>query len=160
MEVREVTAGNAQVYLNLCQAYEAEFSALTGKLPDQDGLFALDTVLGGEVKGFLLVAHGGPVGFAAIRISAHDGCEVCEFYIVPSMRKKCLGKEFAHRLFALYPGKWQVKQLEGARYATCFWLRVIDDFTGSSFEQDVCDDAYWGRVARQCFVSPLPDERD
>ena len=58
MEVREVTAGNAQVYLNLCQAYEAEFSAITGRLPDQDGLFALDTVLGGEVKGFLLVAQG------------------------------------------------------------------------------------------------------
>ena len=55
---------------------------------------------------------------------------------------------------------WQVKQLESARYATCFWLRVIDDFTGSSFEQDVCDDAYWGRVVRQCFVSPRPDERD
>ena len=157
MEIREVTDRNMHVYLNLCQAYEAEFSAITGKLPDADGMFALDTVLGGPVTGFLLRVDGAPVGFAAIKATAGEGAEVCEFYIVPSMRGKCLGKAFAGRLFAMRPGPWQVKQLQGAGHATCFWCKVIDEFTGCEYVQDEYDDPYWGRVVRQCFVSEPPD---
>ena len=153
MEIREVDDRNMHVYLNLCQAYEAEFSAITGKLPDADGRFALDTTLGGPVKGFLLHADGAPVGFAAIKAAPGEGSEVCEFYIVPSMRKRCLGKEFAGRLFAMHPGPWQVKQLQGASHATLFWCKVIDDFTGCEYVQDKYDDPYWGTVTRQCFVA-------
>jgi hypothetical protein len=46
------------VYLNLCQAYEAEFSAITGKLPDADSMFALDTILGGPLPRHLLRMDG------------------------------------------------------------------------------------------------------
>lgn len=33
MEIGEVGANDLRVYLNLCQAYEAEFSAIIGKAP-------------------------------------------------------------------------------------------------------------------------------
>lgn len=151
MEVREVGADDLQIYLNLCQAYEAEFSAITGKVPGPDGMFALDTVLGAEVKGYLLLQGHIPVGFAAVRAGAEDR-EICEFYIVPSMRRQDLGRLFAHRLFALYPGPWQIKQLLGAAYATRFWSRVIEDCAWEGCVQDVYDDPYWGRVVRQCFM--------
>lgn len=157
MEINAVDDRNMHIYLNLCQAYEAEFSAITGKVPDADGLFALDTALGGPVRGYLLLVDGAPAGFAAVRVAAGEGCEVCEFYIVPSMRGRCLGKDFACRIFAAHPGPWQVKQLPGAGYATCFWCRVIDEFTGCRYEQDEYDDPYWGRVVRQCFVSAPSD---
>jgi predicted acetyltransferase len=159
VEILEVDDRNMHVYLNLCQAYEAEFSAITGKLPGADGMFALDTDLGGPVKGYLLRVDGIPVGFAAIKALAGEGAEVCEFYIVPSMRKRCLGKEFASRLFAMRPGPWQVKQLQGAGHATRFWCKVIDEFTGCEYVQDEYDDPYWGRVTRQCFEAPDDGER-
>lgn len=41
MDIRAVTPANRHVYLNLCQSYEGEFSAITGKVPDADGVFAL-----------------------------------------------------------------------------------------------------------------------
>ena len=153
MEIRGVDDANIHVYLNLCQAYEAEFSAITGKIPGPDGMFSLDTALGGPVRGYLLHVDGSPVGFAAIKAVEGEGCEVCEFYVVPSMRGRRLGRDFASRLFAAHPGPWQVKQLQDAGYATCFWCRVIDEFTGSDYSQDELDDPYWGRVVRQCFVS-------
>jgi len=43
MELVEVTEVNKSVYLNLAQSYEGEFSAITGKKPDENGLFELDT---------------------------------------------------------------------------------------------------------------------
>lgn len=58
MEIREVDDRNMHVYLNLCQAYEAEFSAITGKLPDADSMFALDTILGGPLPRHLLRMDG------------------------------------------------------------------------------------------------------
>lgn len=158
MDIRTVTAESLRTYLNLCQAYEGEFSAITGKLPDADGLFALDTELGGDITGYLLYWEGRPAGFAAIRTGGGEGSEVCEFYIVPSVRRKCLGRDFARRLFSMHPGRWQVKQLQGAGYATCFWVKVIDEFTGSNFTQDDYEDRYWGKVARQCFLSECGED--
>ncbi len=152
MDIREVTPTNRHVYLNLCQSYEGEFSAITAKLPNLDGRFALDTEIGAPIRGFLLYADGLSVEFAAVRVDP-DIREVCEFYIIPSMRKRCLGKAFALLLFAHFPGRWQIKQLEAARYATCFWTKVIAEFTNHKFNQDIYVDAYWGRVARQCFDS-------
>jgi len=152
MQIIEVVAGNRHVYANLCQGYEAEFSSITGKKPDAAGLFALDTVLGGQIKGFLFYEAESPIGFTAVKL-AQSGNEVCEFYVVPSMRGHCLGRRFAHEVFRMFPGPWEVKQLQGARLATCFWQRAIREFTGGKFEEDVFDDRYWGRVVRQCFVS-------
>ena len=54
MKIVDVTPLNIEIYYNLTQAYEAEFSPLTKKFPDQKGKFALDTEIGGNVKGFLL----------------------------------------------------------------------------------------------------------
>ena len=45
MKITQVTSATQSVYLNLMQGYEAEFSAITRKLPDENGVFALDTHL-------------------------------------------------------------------------------------------------------------------
>ena len=154
MEIVRVDAGNLAVYLNLCQSYEGEFSAITGKKPDARGLFALDTPIGGDVLGYLLYQAAVPVGLAAVRIKAAlASFEVCEFYVVPSCRRRDLGKNFAQALFRRHAGAWEVKQISGADQATAFWRRVIDDFTGGAYQEDRYQDAYWGQVVRQQFVS-------
>ena len=68
MEIIPVTTENLAVYDQLAQGYEAEFSAITGKKPDARGVFALDTRIGDDVRGFILSVGGLPAGLIAVRI--------------------------------------------------------------------------------------------
>ena len=83
MNITKVDDSNLHVYMNLSQAYEAEFSKIMDKKPDQNGLFALDTPLGGDVTGYLLYIDEVPAGHAAIAHKPCDVYEVCDFYVVP-----------------------------------------------------------------------------
>lgn len=151
MHVIRVDTSNAHIYHNLAQAYEAEFSPITQKCPDKDGLFALDTPLDAAHRGYLAYDEGLPVGIA--NISVNGVYEVCEFYIVPLFRHRKLGTLFIQTLWRRHPGSWQIKQIAGAAYATAFWQRAIGDF-GVDYQQDTYDDPYWGAVTRQTFTVP------
>lgn len=152
MRIVEVDAGNLSTYLNLLQAYEAEFSPLTGKKPGSDGRFALDTHLGGNVHGYLLYLGEVPAGLAAIESDGGEH-EVREFYVVPLFRGKLTGSRFAHAQWRRLPGRWEVKQIAGASKATAFWRRTVGEFTQGSFAEDRHDDPTWGPVVRQRFVA-------
>jgi predicted acetyltransferase len=147
-----VTKDNVPIYHNLAQCYEAEFSPLTGKKPDASGLFALDTLIGGEVLGYLYYIDGTPAGLAAITQTKDDHFEVSEFYIVPLFRKGGSGMDFAHAIWRRHGGTWEVKQLEGAEYATAFWRKTIARYDNTPFSEERYDDPYWGRVLRQTFT--------
>ncbi len=151
MRIIPVTETNLNVYLNLAQCYEAEFSPLTGKKPDPSGMFELDTELGGDVLGFLLEIDDTPAGLAAIAKTESDRYEMCEFYVVPSFRQNGVGVRFAHTIWERHPGRWEVKQIEGADYATSFWRKTITRFGGTPFIEESYDDPYWGAVTRQRF---------
>lgn len=151
MEIINVDTDTLPVYLNLSQPYEAEFSVYTGKVPDEQGLFFMDTLIGGNVKGFLLYIDNAPAGLAAIAETAPGHFEVCDFYVVPVFRKNRVGQAFAHALFAMMPGQWVSKQIAGADHAVAFWRRAIGVYTHERFEEDTYQDAYWGPVTRQQF---------
>ncbi|MCG7537709.1 GNAT family N-acetyltransferase [Pseudoalteromonas sp. OOF1S-7] len=144
-----VDTHNLSVYLNLAQAYEAEFSVLTDKSPGADGLFALDTLLEGRVTGYLWYENETPVGLAAIAQHQEDEFEVCEFYIVPRYRKAGFGARFAQAIWAQLPGLWTIKQIAGAQYATQFWRRTIASAGIKNMKEDIYQDPFWGTVTRQ-----------
>ncbi|RRS08137.1 GNAT family N-acetyltransferase [Pseudoalteromonas sp. J010] len=150
MEIRQAVGPLTQVYFNLVQAYEAEFSALTKKLPDSNGVFQLDTPLDEQHFGYLAYENEFPVGFINI-FKAHNNFEVCEFYIVPAARKRKLGSAFMSRVWQMYPGHWQIKQIQGADHAISFWRSVLTlnsiDYIESQYQDD-----YWGEVNRQVFT--------
>ncbi|MCO7190861.1 MULTISPECIES: hypothetical protein [unclassified Pseudoalteromonas] len=146
-----VTSHNQTIYYNLAQAYEAEFSPLTDKSPGPDGVFALDTLLEGNVRGYLCYVNKTPVGLAAIAQHQEREFEVCEFYIVPRFRKAGLGARFARAIWANSPGLWTIKQIAGADYATQFWRRAIAQAGIEEMEEDTYHDPYWGTVMRQRF---------
>ncbi|MBA3581329.1 MAG: hypothetical protein H0W44_02635 [Gammaproteobacteria bacterium] len=143
---------NYLVFRNLSQAYEAEFSVITGKQPDVNGMFSLDTDCDESHDGFLLYESDIPIGFA---VKGRDSGrhDMAEFYIIPTVRRQGLGEEFAQAIFRHYPGKWQVRQIEGADLARTFWRRVIKDYTHNEFVEEQIDDLYWGLVIRQQFLS-------
>lgn len=155
INITEINNENLNQYCNLAHAYEAEFSALTGNLPDRHGIFQPDTMPNDDYTGFLLYDEGLPCGFAVVNLntSVHD---VAEFYVVPVKRLKKLGTLLAHYLFQRFPGKWQVRQISGADHATQFWRRVIAQIQHSNFQEAVVDDPEWGQVTRQCFSTFAP----
>ncbi|GJM60011.1 GNAT family N-acetyltransferase [Persicobacter diffluens] len=154
MKIIKVREGNKGIYLHLCQAYEAEFSALTEKLPDESGLFALDTPLTKPFLGLLWYQDQDqvPVGFANIRLGKEYN-KVCEFYVIPAVRKKGLGKALAFEIFQSFPGKWDVRQLQAAKQAQQFWRATIGAFTGNNFQESQLNDPDWGEVICQRFQS-------
>lgn len=156
MEVIPVGTANRDVYNNLAQGYEAEFSAITGKKPDARGIFRLDTRIGDDVRAFLLSVGDVPAGLIAVRTKDDGSYEVAEFYVVPSFRKQAWGQKFAHAIWRAMPGKWEIKQIAGAEYAAEFWRKTIGAFPPTEFQEDQYDDPYWGMVTRQRFVVATP----
>ena len=146
----QINQNNAEIFKNLAQAYEAEFSNLTHKVPNEFGLFKLDTLPNTPYVGYLLYCQETPVGFCVANIESEIK-DIAEFYIVPVMRKKNMGYQFAVMIFNRYPGQWQVRQIEGAIDAINFWRRVIKKYTGNKYEESVVQDAHWGIVTRQRF---------
>lgn len=157
MKIIPVAENNLTLYLHLTQCYEAEFSGLTHKKPDADGLFELDTQLGEKVMGLLLFINESPAGLAAITIKEENSYEVSEFYVVPSFRRHSSGMTFAHRLWSMFPGEWEIKQIEGAAYATEFWRKTITAYDHTPYQEERYNDPYWGMVTRQRFkIEALP----
>lgn len=152
MKIIPVTETNSPIYHNLIQCYEAEFSPITGKKPNASGLFELDTHLAGDTIGFLLKIDDAPAGIAAIRCKEDHRYEVCEFYVVPYFRKNGIGMEFAHAIWKSYPGEWEIKQIQGAEYATAFWRKTINSFNNTTYTEESYDDPHWGVVTRQQFT--------
>ena len=151
MEIVSVTEENQQIYLNLAQSYEGEFSSITRKIPNRHGLFELDVHIGSLTKGYVLFVENVPAGIAAICQGDNEYYEVCEFYVVPSFRKKLWGMKFAHAIWRNCPGKWVIKQIAGAEYASEFWRKTIGSFNQTTYTEDKYDDPYWGVVTRQTF---------
>ncbi|QUM89796.1 hypothetical protein HWV03_13770 [Moritella sp. 36] len=156
MQIIKVDSSNKHVYMNLAQAYEAEFSKIMQKKPDADGLFPLDTKIGGHVSGYLLYVDGVPAGHTAIANEAQGCYEVCDFYVVPYFRKNKVGKRFISQVFNNLGGSWEIKQVTGAEHAVKFWRDVLSDYTSDNniaggYVEDSYDDEQWGVVTRQRF---------
>ena len=150
LSLKEVCDSNLSTYLNLAQAYEAEFSPMTKKNPNLKGLYELDMTVGGEVKAYILQNSTNAIGFAAASVPEEGTRDLREFYVVPTMRGKKIGTYLAGQVFAFYPGKWTVKQLEHAIHATSFWHQALTDL-GIPYEETIFMDEYWGRVVMQTF---------
>ncbi len=142
---------NIETYINLARSYEAEFSNLTHKLPNESGIFEPDTMPTPPYKGYLLYKYKTPIGFCIAEINDEIN-DVAEFYIVPSARKNKLGQILATTLFDMHPGEWQVRQIAGADGAKSFWRKVISEHTQNQYSEAVVSDPDWGIVTRQRFM--------
>ena len=142
------------IYENLSQAYEAEFSSLTGCMPDHLGRYALQTPLDENHPGFLLMEGDIPLGFMVICLGEIQ--DVSEFYILPVRRRMGCGFFLAKGVFSLFPGRWQIRQIQGADHAVLYWRGVLDRLIPGGYAQALVEDPFWGFVTRQRFTLPTP----
>ncbi|WP_316359465.1 GNAT family N-acetyltransferase [Candidatus Neptunichlamydia sp. REUL1] len=137
----------------LVQEYEKEFAPLTKSTPKADGRYELDTPWTDPNCGIYLMKQDKVIGFCTIEICDDNLLDVGEFFIIKSERRKGYGKEFAHAIFAAFPSRWQVREIEAAKSAQDFWLITIREYTNNDFENAMASDDFWGNIHKQTFNS-------
>ena len=85
---------------------------------------------------FFIRVDAKPAGFALIR--GVNGVNVfAEFFVMRAFRGRGVGASAARAVFARLPGSWLVHQVPANLPAQAFWRRVIADFTGGSYREEV-----------------------
>jgi predicted acetyltransferase len=121
---------------NLMQLYLHDFSEVLTRAPDRDGAFPyphLDAYWTDEWrKPFLITADDDVAGFALVRtVSVVTGsagvADMAEFFVVRGLRRCGVGRAAARRLFAEFPGTWEVRVIEHYAAARAFWSAAIND---------------------------------
>lgn len=148
---QQICEKNFEIFYNLSQAYEAEFSAITKKVPDSKGYFSYDSSPYEPNIGYLLLQNNVPIGFCIIQIRKEIN-DVCEFYIIPAVRKNNIGMWFAKEIIQKYNGDWQVRQIAGAKNATLFWRKVVQSISQNNYTEVSSNDKQWGWVTKQLFT--------
>lgn len=126
---------------HLMQFYIYEFAALKPEIKlEPDGVykrFDLSSYwedpshhpffikLGEELIGFALVA------------TEHEGNpnSIEEFHVIRKYNGFGYGRQAALKLFAMFPGKWRITQIEANGPAKAFWRKVITQYTNGSYTE-------------------------
>lgn len=125
-----------------------------GKTPDnRDALWPE----GWTGKGYKIIVGSEIAGFCLVRIFNGENYrlhDIGEFFIIRKFRNKGLGRQVAHAVFNMYPGKWQIRQLLENRPAQIFWRRVIASYTRDKFEDSIKRLDNYGEMQVQEFTTP------
>ncbi len=148
--LEQIDESNAHIFYELVQDYEDEFSSITGKEKNQDGKYSLDVDWRFPNIGYYWKQASSVVGFCIVE-SIDGSLEIVDFYVVPTCRKKKIGKNMAFAVFNKHPGPWQVRQILGDELAKKFWRRVIGDYTNENYTELQIDDPACGRRVCQRF---------
>ena len=73
------------------------------------------------------------IGFALVATTTPHSIE--EFHIIRKYTGRGFGKVAAHRLFAMFPGSWQVTQIKANEPAKAFWRKVIGEYTNGNYTE-------------------------
>ncbi|MCO5244691.1 MAG: GNAT family N-acetyltransferase [Anaerolineae bacterium] len=93
----------------------------------------------GDCVQHIIRVDGLPAGYATVcsdcdHIPPEIDFELLDFYIAPPYRGQGIGRQAARLVFDAHRGAWQVFELATNEPAKAFWRRVIDEYTGGSFE--------------------------
>lgn len=72
-----------------------------------------------------------------------DGKNIAEFYIKKEFRSKGIGKISAFKVFNLFTGNWEVRELKENIPAQNFWRKIIKEYTNDDFKEIFLDNENW-----------------
>lgn len=153
LKIEKVKDINDRTFKNLQQLYEFEFSIITKTETneyaeyDQQMLKSAWSKNGFDI--YILKLKNNPIGFAVININSMiDGNintrDIAEFFVLPLHRNKNYGKYLAHKIFDIYEGRWEVRQLSTAQKAHQFWLKTIREYTNNNFIEEKTHNSHHG----------------
>lgn len=159
--IDRVERGQHDALRQLMQLYVYDFSPLLGLDVEDSGRFA-DRPLEPYWDDATRSAHfirveGRLAGFALIRRGSRlsddaNTWDMEEFFVLRRYRRRRVGEQAAHALFASHRGPWEIRQRTENAGATTFWRHAIASYTANSFTQSNVDNERWRGIV-QSFVS-------
>lgn len=73
---------------------------------------------------YLVRVDGALAGFALVQRGAH-GWDMAEYFILKRYQRLGVGAEAARRVFALHPGRWEVRVMQVNERGLAFWRKAI-----------------------------------
>jgi predicted acetyltransferase len=146
VEVVPATAEQEPVIANLFELYSHDFSEFFELTLGPDGRFGSQHLhLYWEEPGrhpFIIRAGGRLAGFAFVRrgseVSGDAGVwDVAEFFVARGFRRLGVGTRAARGIWAMFPGRWEVRVMNRNRKALKFWRRAVGEFLGREVEPTV-----------------------
>lgn len=133
LELLPASREHEPILADLLERYAQDFRGLTDLPRGPDGRFVYKELPLYWVEpgrhAFLVYADG-LAGFALVkRGSQRSGDprvhDMAEFFIAPEHRRRGLGTGAAHRVWARFPGPWEVRVMQANRAALAFWEHTI-----------------------------------
>ena len=100
---------------------------------------------------FLIEVGGALAGFCLIdRYALVPGIDwnMSQFFVLGPWAGHEVGRRAATRAFDRFEGRWQVTQVRENAPAIAFWRRLIDAYTGGTFEERLLPEPERGNVLR------------
>ena len=148
VEVVEAAEEDRGLIENLAQLYVHDFSEILGFDVGPSGRFEPPAALREwpteQRRCFIIRADGCPAGFALVGMysvlsQSTDVTDMNEFFVLRKCRRHGVGRTAAHKLFDMFPGRWEVREVGPNVAAQAFWRKIIGDYTGGNYEEQIVD---------------------
>lgn len=152
IDVRHASVNERVIVHNLMQLHGHDMSEFEETDVNENGWFEYDTYeqldtywTDEKQHPFLLRVEGKIAGFALVRQEERDDQTpytfMVDFFILNKYRRQGIGARFAHSLFDLFPGEWEVSELPRNLPAQSFWRTVIGRYTDGVYQEEELE---WG----------------
>jgi predicted acetyltransferase len=145
--------------------YSHDFSEWVGLSFKENGQFLSDAQFAqyfiDVYRAFVIRCEGKPAGFALVdnrsQLSGEAGVhDMLQFFVLRGFRRAGVGAAAAKAVFAMFPGPWEVRQIDENLLAQAFWRRVVGEFTQDHFTEARWQDADGGGIVQR-FVVPVAE---
>jgi predicted acetyltransferase len=153
VEIKAATQEQKPVMKWLLELYAEEFTQMKGEAVAQKQMFVDAEYVDlywkrPEWVPLLIFYHDKVAGFALVvaqgRSQNRESVRVLpEFFILKKFRHQGVGKQAAFQIFDRFPGKWEVMQSEFNAPGQEFWRKVINEYTGGQFTENLFRDTEW-----------------
>lgn len=146
--LKRIADSNVLPFKSLFQLYEFEFVPHTKKEVTPDGLYEQDIWSSQGFDIYILYCGETPIGLAVVNLASMvtgdvSVKDIAEFFVMPSHRRQGCGRWFAHAIFDLYPGQWEIREVPNHPAIRNFWCETIRAYVGDKFTDIDMDSEGW-----------------
>ncbi|QAS51508.1 GNAT family N-acetyltransferase [Halobacillus litoralis] len=148
IHLQKVRTDEAAKLHNLMQFYIYEFSNYLPdiKLEDNGAYKPFDLEKywnNNQFHAYFIKLGDELIGFALIESATFSNPNtVEEYFIITKYKGKGYGKVIAKKLFTLFPGEWEITQIENNEPAHAFWKGLIHEVSDGNFREHFKDGVY------------------
>ncbi|MFD2629650.1 GNAT family N-acetyltransferase [Oceanobacillus kapialis] len=148
LTLQEVQECQEEVLHNMMQFYIYEFSKYIPSIRlDNNGLykpFKLDNYWNNDTfHAFFINLDSELIGFVLMNSATESNRNtILEFFIMAKHSGNGFGKEIAKKMFTMFPGEWEITQIENNKPARSFWKGLIKELSNDNFKENYKDGKY------------------